>query len=49
MPDFYSPSEAAARASRTVRIDWKSALTGGTIVMVVAYVGLVAPAWRQVT
>ena len=39
----------AGSRPREVRLDWRSALTGGGIVMVVAYVGLVAPAWRQVT
>lgn len=49
MPYGYSPSTNDSQAGRPLQLDWKSALTGGTIVMVVAYVGLVAPAWRQVT
>jgi len=49
MPYGYPQGLGDARAPQPVRLDWKSALTGGTIVMVVAYVGLVAPAWRQVT
>ena len=39
----------AGSRPQDMRLDWKSALTGGGIVMVVAYVGLVAPAWRQIT
>lgn len=49
MPYGYSTNMDDTRAAGTLRIDWKSALTGGMLVMVVAYVGLVAPAWRQVT
>jgi hypothetical protein len=48
MPYGYSASDDA-RTAGAVRIDWKAALTGGMLVMVMAYVGLVAPAWRQVT
>jgi hypothetical protein len=49
MPYGYSPSVDDGKHAGALRIDWKSALTGGMLVMVVAYVGLVAPAWRQVT
>ena len=36
-----------ARSARPLRIDWASAITGGVVVIVAAYVGLVAPARRQ--
>ena len=42
-------AETTAGSSLPARMDWKSALVGGGIVMVMAYVGLVAPAWRQVS
>ena len=34
----------AGSRPQDVRLDWKSALTGSGIVMIVAYVGHVAPA-----
>jgi len=48
MPYGYPHDQGDTRGPQSVRLDWKSALTGGMLVMVVAYVGLVAPAWRQV-
>jgi len=38
-----------SRSRRPLRIDWRSAITGGVVVVAVAYGGLVAPARRQVS
>ena len=49
MPYGDSPAGLGGSASALLRIDWKSALFGGAVMMTAAYVGVMRPASRQIT
>ena len=49
MPYGDAPGAQGGAVSPGLRIDWKSALLGGTVAMAVAYVGILRPAQRQLT
>ena len=49
MPYGDFPAGLGGSASALLRIDWKSALFGGAVMMTAAYVGVMRPASRQIT
>ena len=49
MPYGDSPTGQGDFISSLMRIDWKSALFGGAVVMAAAYLGVMRPASRQIT
>jgi chromosome segregation ATPase len=49
MPYGDSPAGMGGSGSSIMRIDWKSALFGGAVMMAASYVGVMRPAHRQIT
>lgn len=49
MPYGDSPSGTVGSGSSIIRIDWKSALFGGAVMMAASYLGVMRPASRQIT